>query len=239
MTIASRAPAETTARRVAAGLLAVEGLLIFVPLAVLGAAIGWPASLGDPAAVALPRLLENEGVVRFGYGVYLVYSVLFLPVAVWTTRALTRGDDGPLARTAVGFAIASALARSIGILRWLTAMPALARTWETTPEGEGRAALAAVYDALNDFGGGIGEVLGVSLFAVGWLACTLIAARRAGAVPGWLLGAGAVTALAVALPLVELAGLDAGPATTISGTVLHLWFLTTAVVLARTSGRRS
>ncbi len=82
-------PART--RRVAAALLAVQGLLMFVPLTVLGSAIGWPASLGDPAAVALPRLLENEGAVRLGYTVYLAYSVLFLPVAIRTTHTLTRG----------------------------------------------------------------------------------------------------------------------------------------------------
>jgi hypothetical protein len=77
--------------RTAAMLLGIEGLLLFVPLAVLGTAIGWPASLGDPASAALPRLLEQEPIVRFGYLVYLAYSVLFLPVAVRTTRALTNG----------------------------------------------------------------------------------------------------------------------------------------------------
>lgn len=224
---------------VTAGLLAIEGLLIFVPLAVLGSAIGWPASLDDPAAVALPRLLENEGAVRFGYLVYLAYSVLFLPVAIWTTRTLTRGDDGPLARAAVGFAIASALARCIGILRWLTAMPQLADTYAAAPDGAPRDALAAVYDALNDFGGGIGEVLGVSLFAVGWLACTVVAARRAHGAPGWLLGGGALAALGLALPLVELVGLDGGPLTSVGSTLLQLWFLAAAVVVARTPGRRS
>jgi len=52
-------------------------LLLFVPLGVLGTAIGWPASLGDPASVALPRLLQQEPIVRFGYLIYLAYSVLF------------------------------------------------------------------------------------------------------------------------------------------------------------------
>lgn len=220
-------------RRVAASLLAIEGVLLFVPLAILGSAIGWPASLADPAGVALPRLLENEGSVRLGYLVYLAYSVLFLPVAIWTTRTLTRGDDGPLARTAVAFAVASTLARCIGILRWLTAMPALASTFVAAPEGAHRDALAAVYDVLNDFGGGIGELLGVSLFAAGWLACTVVAARRASGAPGWLLVAGGVAAVALALPLVELAGVDPGALTSIGTSLLQLWFLATAVVVAR------
>lgn len=232
-TVHSRPAPPSAGHRLTAALLAVEGLLIFIPLVVLGGAIDWPASLGDPAAVALPRLLEHEGAVRFGYLVYLAYSVLFLPVAVWTTRTLTRGDDGPLARAAVGFAIASTLARCIGILRWLTAMPALAATYAAAPDGAPRDALAAVYDALNDFGGGIGEVLGVSLFAVGWLACTVVAARRTAGAPRWLLAAGALAAAALALPLVELAGVDAGPLTSVGTTALQLWFLAAAVVVAR------
>lgn len=43
----------------------------------LGAAVDWPASLDDPVSIALPRLAENEGAVRFGYFEYLPYSVLF------------------------------------------------------------------------------------------------------------------------------------------------------------------
>ncbi|MFM8415977.1 MAG: hypothetical protein ACKOAT_00590, partial [Actinomycetota bacterium] len=54
-----------------------QGLLIFVPTVVLGAAVNWPESLSDPASIALPRLAENEGAVRFGYVAYLLYSVLF------------------------------------------------------------------------------------------------------------------------------------------------------------------
>lgn len=218
--------------RTASTLLAVQGLLIFVPLAVLGAAIGWPASLDDPAAVALPRLLENEGAVRLGYLVYLAYSVLFLPVAIWTTRAVARADD-PLVRLAIGFAVASTLARTIGILRWLTAMPELARTWVAAPP-EAHPALAAVYDALNSFGGGIGEILGVSLFAAGWLACTVAAARRAAVAPSWLVLAGGVVAAVLTAPLVALLGVDPGPLTTVASIAVQLWFLAAAVALFRT-----
>jgi hypothetical protein len=230
MTTTSPRPVADAPARTAAALLAVEGLLLLVPVVVLGTAVGWPASLGDPAGTVLPRLLENEGAVRLGYLAYLAYSVLFLPVAVWTTRVLTGGYDGPLARLAVGFAVASTLARSIGILRWLTVMPVLAQAQPGAPE-----AVALQYDALDAYGGGIGELLGVSLFAATWLGCTLVAARRAGVAPGWLLLAGGVTALALALPLVELAGIDPGALTTVGTSLLQLWFLAAAAVLARRS----
>ncbi len=216
---------------VAAGLLALEGLLFFVPFAILGTAIGWPASLDDPAAVALPRLLAEEPAVRLGYLTYLAYSVLFLPVAVWATRVLTGGRHSLLARLAVAFAAVSALARSIGILRWLTVMPVLAVAWRDAPDDATRTALAVQYEALNSYGGGIGELLGVSLFAALWLACTVIAARHSGQTPRWLLAAGALTTVALASPLVELAGVDPGATITIGTTAVQLWFLAAAVAL--------
>jgi hypothetical protein len=152
---------------------------------------------------------------------------------VGTTRVLTRGDDSPLARAAVGFAIASTLARSIGIVRWLTAMPVLAKAYEVAPDGAPRDALASQYDVLNSFGGGIGELLGVSLFAVGWLGCTVAAARGTGGAPRWLLVAGAVVAVTLSLPLVELSGTDAGPLVAIGTALLQFWFLAAAVALLR------
>ncbi|MER5766261.1 DUF4386 domain-containing protein [Streptomyces sp. NPDC001985] len=220
-------------RRTAAALLAVESLLIFIPLLVLGPAIGWPAGLDDPAATALPRLLEQEGAVRAGYAVYLAYSVLFLPVAVWTTRALTGGTDTPLARVAMGFAVVSTLARAIGISRWLLPMPGLAEAYGEASDASVRAAVAVQYQVLNDFGGGIGEVLGVSLFAVGWLLCTVIAALRTGTAPRWLLIAGFPVAAGLALPLAELAGAGAGAATSVGTALLQLWFLAAAAALVR------
>lgn len=227
---AQRHEADRT-RRTTAVLLTVEGLLIFVPLWVLGAAIGWPASLDDPAAIALPQLVEQESAVRFGYLAYLAYSVLFLPVAVWTTRVLTGGADNPLVRAAIGFAIASTLARCIGILRWLVAMPDLAQAYGSAPDEATRQVLAVQYDTLNNFGGGIGEVLGVSLFAALWLLLTLVAAIPA--VPAWLRVSGLGAAALLAVPLLELAGLDIGPLMTVDTTALQLWFLATAVALFR------
>ena len=224
-------------QRPAAALLLLQALLLFVPLAVLGAAVGWPASLDDPASVALPRLLENEGAVRAGYLVYLAYSVLLLPVAVWTARAFDVDLDTPLAQVALGFAVASMVARCLGIVRWLDAMPVLASDYQSASDDVTRAATAGQYDALNAYGGSIGELLGVSLFAALWLVLLLVGAR--GRVPRWLATAGFAAAVLLALPLVELAGYDAGPLTTIGTTALQLWFLAAAVFLTGRSRARA
>jgi Domain of unknown function (DUF4386) len=82
-------------------------------------------------------------------------------------------------------------------------MPELARAYPSAPDQ-----IALLYQALNSYGGSIGELLGVSLFAVGWLGCTVVLAWRTGVAPRWLVIAGGIATVALALPLVELAGID-------------------------------
>jgi hypothetical protein len=216
-------------------LLIAESLLIFVPLSVLGSAINWPKSLNDPANKILPLLVENASAVRFGYLVYLIYSVLFWVVASLTVRILSdqKSDSGWL-RIANGFALASTIARCLGIIRWLVAMPALATLYtESNVSMATREAIAVVYRTLNDYAGSIGEVLGVSLFAGLWLAIISWKILETKVLPRWLglLGLGSATLLA--MQLTRLFGVDLGAFISISVSVLQLWFLAMGIVLVR------
>ena len=214
----------------------VQGLLLFVPLIVLGAAVEWPASLDDPASVALPRLLENEGAVRFGYAAYLLYSILFAVTIVLLARLVESNMVPGLRRLVIGFAIASAIARCIGIIRWLGPMPELAEEFSAASDDGQRYAVARVYDALNSFGGTIGEVLGVGLFAaiaIGLLSAGML---KSEAIPRWLGIWSVVAAVAVAINAVELFGVDLGVLLTVAVTVVQLWFLAVGIwLLARKS----
>lgn len=214
-------------QRLTAALLIVEGLLIFVPLGVLGAAINWPASLGDPASRLLPALHANLAAVRLGYAVYLAYSLLFFPAGLLVARLIAgREALPPLLSLAVGLAALSTLARSLGILRWLSAMPALAALYVAPAASlEARAAVEVTYLTLNLYGGAVGEVLGVSLFAALWLLLVSLAILRQAAWPRWLGVLGCGAALLLALPVVEVFGLDLGPAVTVATTAVQLWFL--------------
>ena len=147
------------------------GALLFVPVIVLGAAIGWPASLDEPATVIMPLILDQQVAVQFGYLVYLAYSVLFFPAIALIGRVL---GDSPTTRLAAIFAAISTLARSIGILRWLSVLPALAVAYAAEPS----AAIAIAFDAINSYGGGIGELFGVALFGGLWLRVAMIAALK-------------------------------------------------------------
>jgi hypothetical protein len=212
----------------------VQGLLIFVPTFVLGAAVDWPASLDDPASIALPRLAENEGAVRFGYFVYLLYSVLFAVTIVLLARLVERDLTVGIRRLVVGFAVASAIARSLGIVRWLGPMPELADSYNAASDDSQRFAVASIYEALNSYGGTIGEVLGVGLFAAISIGLLSVGLLRSHTMPRWIAVGGVVSTLALALSAVELFAVDLGPVLTATVTIVQIWFLATGVwLLAR------
>jgi hypothetical protein len=213
--------------------LILQGLLIFVPMIVLGAAINWPDSLGDPASIALPRLLEQAEGVRLGYGAYFAYSVLFLVSSALLAHVLSthRGDSG-LLKIALGAGALSALARTIGIIRWLVAMPALATLYVDPAASAGtREAVAVSFEALNAFGGSIGELLGVTTFASIWLVIVSFIIVRDGMLPRWLGVFGLIAAASMLLNLLELFGVDLGGLITLTLALEHLWLITVGVVL--------
>jgi hypothetical protein len=219
-------------------LLLAESLLIFVPLSVLGSAINWPQSLGDPADKMLPLLVENAAAVRFGYLVYLVYSILFWVVASSIVRVLDDDEsDSIWLRVACGFGIASTIARCLGIIRWLVAMPALATLYSGTISTVTRESIAVVYLALNDYAGSVGEVLGVSLFAGLWLAIVSLKILQTRILPHWLGFLGLVSATLLFVQLAELFGVDLGAFISVSVSVLHLWFLAMGIVLVAKASR--
>ena len=228
---ASPATARTGLARWAGVMSILQGLLLFVPLFVLGAAINWPESLSDPADIALPRLLENEGAVRLGYVAYLVYSVLFAVTMILLVRyAKTRASIG-LGSMITGFAIASTVARCIGIIRWLVPVPVLAELYAATTDEAERTAISVTFEALNSFGGTIGEVLGVSIFAAISIGLFAIAALKTRALPLWIGVFGLIAALSVLATAVELLGMDASSLIFLGTTIVQLWFLATGIWL--------
>lgn len=234
-------PSSTPSRalaRWAGGISVLQGLLIFVPMIVLGGAINWPESLSDPADIALPRLLENEGAVRFGYIVYLVYSILFAVTMILLLRYAQSRAVIALGALIAGFAAVSALARSIGIVRWLVPAPDLAEAYVATANETERVAISVVFDSMNAYGGTIGEVLGVSIFAALSIGLLAIAALRTRAFPRWIGAFGLIAALGVLATTVELAGEDASSLIFFGTTLVQLWFLAVGIWLLLRGSRQ-
>ncbi len=226
------APAPT---RALGALLIVEALLSFAPVIVLGRAIGWPASLDLPAAEQLSRIHAEPNAVALGYGLYLLYSVLVAPLMIWLAARLCGGLQHPLAAGVAAFAALSTLARSIGILRWLTVMPALAAAHATADPGT-KKTLELIFQAHTDYGGGIGELLGVSLFMAAALAMLCVSAWRRQSLPKPLAALGVLAALLLASLLLPMFGIAAAAPVAIAVSALSLWMLVTGVWLMRSAG---
>ncbi|MFN5368901.1 MAG: DUF4386 domain-containing protein [Roseiflexaceae bacterium] len=210
----------------------VQGLLIFIPTIVLGQAIGWPASLGDPASVALPRLLEQESAVRLGYSAYLFYSMLFAVTIVLLAKLSTGKSMANVMSIIVGFAIASTVARSIGIIRWLIPAPQLAKTWELAATDQERYAISLAYDLMNAYGGTIGEVLGVGLFAAVAVLVLCVASLQDQSLPKWLVGFGVIAALWLIATTSEVIGIAPDFIVVFLGTTLiQFWFMAVGIWL--------
>ena len=208
------------------GILSIlQGLLIFVPTFVLGAAINWPDSLDYPASQLLPELIEQEGAVRFGYIAYLIYSILFVVSMFMLTKLSSGKAMAAMFGIILAFAVASTTARSIGIVRWLVPMPQLAESWNSAATDQERYAISVTYDSLNLFGGTVGEVLGVSIFAALSLLAISIAFLRDG-LPKWIGIFGLVSVAALLATTTELMGFEPDTFVLVFGTTaIQFWFL--------------
>ena len=223
-----------------AGLTSImQGLLIFIPTFVLGAAINWPDSLDDPASVALPRLLENEGAVRAGYFAYLIYSILFAISMALLSEVVFGKNGAILMRIVIALAVASALARSIGIVRWLFPMFDLAEISEGATTVEQQFTVSTTFETLNSYGGTIGEVLGVSLCAAIAILLLAIGNLKERTLPKWVSYFGIISAIGLLWTSVEMLGIDPGESAIFLGTTLvQFWFLFIGIWLLLKGKRR-
>ena len=207
-----------------------------VTLVVLGGAIDWPASLDAPPTAMLPLLVAQRGAVTLGYSCYLVSALLLIPIALLARRMAPPGAQLPAIAATLG--VLAGLCKTFGILRRLTAIPALAELYGDPASGQAtRDAVAVVYIALNHYAGGIGELLGVDLFAGLWTVLVALAiVRRDSAalpLPAWLGWFGLFAGASLLSGTVGIGGLDLGGlALTISGVLWQLWMIAMGLLLS-------
>lgn len=195
-------PVDPAGRRVT-GLLAVAlVVLFFAAFVVLSSAIDWPNSLDLPAGEALPLVAAETPGLLTGYWLYFLYSLGIAPLAVLLPRALG-ARSGVLVTLIVVTGAVSAVFRAFGIGRWLLAMPALADTYvEAAPGSATREAALVTYTTLNDFAGGVGEILGVTLTGAALAALVSVLVLNVGG-PRWLAAIGFLAAVSLLLALVS------------------------------------
>jgi len=211
MTTASLAAPMTRAENLTLVLLVLAQVVLFlIPLIVLGQAIGWPASLRLPAGDALPLVARNATAVQIGYWGYLLTATAMVPLALALRRfAHAHGDRGLLVDAMAAFGIAAAILKTLGIVRWLIAMPSLATLHGSASDPAIRAAIEMNYVALNSYAGSVGELLGVQLFSGIWLVLVGMMLYRAGlrlnGIAATVIGAGfAISAMRTIVPAADV-----------------------------------
>ncbi|MEQ1780677.1 MAG: DUF4386 family protein [Hyphomonadaceae bacterium] len=217
----------------ASALLFFQAFFIFAPITILGGAIDWPASLDFPPEQTLPLIHTEQAAVRFGYGLYLAWSLAFAGSAALIVR-LASGDRAlrALSVLAIALGVASALARAIGIVRWLSGSTALAYAYAAAPEGSvERVAIETTQTALNAYGGTIGEDLGVGMFAAMWLACVGALILKDRGLPSWLGWLAFPAAAVSSTPSLALVGITSPIDVVVATTSMLLWLAAVAVVL--------
>jgi Domain of unknown function (DUF4386) len=212
-------------------LLIIQALLIFAPLSILGASIDWPSSLDFPASQILPLIHSKAMEVRIGYFVYLIYSVLFFFSATALANQLQKTSTNQSLELAKNSAGLSSLARVIGIIRWLVPFPLLASAYVSTNDTSLKLAQEAIYTVFNSYGGAIGELLGVTLFASIWTIVVSLEFLKQKQLPSILGYFGLLAALSSLALLLEIFGILIP--VSLSQTLFHLWLLAVGVYFLR------
>jgi hypothetical protein len=86
-----------------------------------------------------------------------------------------------------------------------------------------------IQSAVNAWGGAIGEILGVSLFTVGWLIAVSLIILRGDGLPKVLGWAGLIVAPILASPVIELFGMESS--IFVSTLSIHLWLFATGFIM--------
>jgi len=214
----------------ASGLLLLQFVTMWTAFFILAPAINWPASLGEPPAVVLPLILDQSVAVFAGYLSYLIHALALIPLAILLRDALRL--DGAMGRMVVALGVLAGFAKAFGIVRWLFMMPGLAAAYtdpSATPATQ--AAIEVVYEAFNAYAGGVGELLGVGLFAGVWTIVISVAVLRMGWT--WIGYAGFGAAALLLSTLLSVIGIESPLMLTLSGVLWQFWTLALAITIWR------
>ena len=110
----------------------------------------------------------------------------------------------------------------------LTASPFLAEIYPTATEVS-KETIVFIQTVINNWGGAIGEILGVSLFTSGWLVAVSLIILRSNYLPrilGWF---GLIVSVILSSPVIELFGMSAS--IFISTVSIHLWLFLAGLII--------
>jgi hypothetical protein len=195
--------ASSTHARVAAASLASASLLAIAGFTVLGIVFEYPQILEEPTRDVLSLFRENQTSVTTWFLVLAVSAALMAPAGI----ALGRLAGGRLGRWIAIVGIAAATVQVIGLQRWITLVPGIAKDALDPAAREDAEARFELFHLV--LGKVVGETIGYALTAV-FTVLVVLALRRT-VLPRWAAAIGytaaALIATGIAVPLVPAASL--------------------------------
>jgi hypothetical protein len=218
----SIAPPESQRLRIAAGVLLIavpSAFMVFFTL--LQMRFDYPDILRNPAADVLTRFAaQQDALLPLWYGMF-ASALGFVPLSICVALLCRRSLGQSVSLVAMGSL--AGLVQSVGLARWVFAMPILAAKFVTATSEQEKLSLSATYETLNSLlGVGIGEHMGY-LFTASWTVILAIVVARA---RPYTAGVGMVCAAGIAAGLLEPAGFSwAATLNAIGYSAWSLWLI--------------
>ena len=215
------------------GLFLIGGALAFMGVfAFLAARFNYPQVLDGSAAQVLPSLLATGSTGRTVWAIYGFLPLIWIPAGVGAFHALRGVREGSM-RVAMHFALLSAVAMMLGLLRWPSIHWSLAQAYAAGTEAD-RAAIAATFAGLNSFlGNYVGEFLGEFCFSLFFLMSGLAMLARDARFPRWVGFLGVFTAVAGLIGMFRNVTAIVDPFAALNNYLLPLWMIIFGVTLVR------
>lgn len=144
-------------------------ITVTAPVIILGANFNFPDILRQPAADAFALFRENQTIIVFGYYIFLLSSLLFIPLTIILQKTLYQTKNKTALHLFFGFGLATAIFQCIGFVRWIFVMPFLTESYFNNLESQ--KTISIIYEMLNRYAGmSIGEHLGFLVMGC-WIIC--------------------------------------------------------------------
>jgi hypothetical protein len=222
---------------VAAILLIVTPVWFNTTFALLAARFDYPDILRRPTGEILERFRAGGSSLILLWWAFTLSGVLLVVVVVLLGQVL--GASG-FAAVATTIGVLAGLVQMLGLLRWVYAVPSLARAYtEPGATAEQRAISAGIFRALHQYlGVGVGEHLGYLLTGLWSVLIGVAMTQVGGAIPAWLGGSGIAVGLGLMIGSAEFLGPYEEPGWKVAGAAIpvlyvawSLWLLGLGIAL--------
>lgn len=223
-----------------AGIIRVGGFsLIFAAVAFMAvfsyraARFNYPEVLDGRASDVLPALLGTGDSGRAVWAIYALLPLFWIAAAVGAFHAL-RSKGESLMRSGMLFAVVSALAMTLGLMRWPSFHWELARAWVADPNA--RPTLDAVFKATNLYlGNYMGEFLGELCFSLFFLLSASAMLKQGSGFSRWIGWLGIATGAAGLIGMFRNITDAVAPIAEVNNYLLPVWMIVFGVSLLRYS----